>query len=111
MKKNRSNKSSIELDSIFHTNATELIVRNTINIKELNSKATSISSIDFGERSLKYQQLVKTMNAPSPVQGLEELPITDDERELMAKIGKDVKNALGSMKVKDVGEVVVGFNF
>lgn len=66
--------------------------------------------MDFGERSLKYQQLVKTMKAPSPIQPLEELAMTDEERELMSKVGKDVNNALGSMKVKDVGEVVVGFN-
>lgn len=76
----------------------------------MNSKAASIVSVDFGERSLRYQQLVKTMKPPSPVQALEELPMTDEERELMNKIGKDVKNALGSMKVKDVGDVVVGFN-
>ena len=66
--------------------------------------------MDFGERSLKYQQLVKTMKAPSPILPLEELSMTDEEREFMSKVGKDVKNALGSMKVKDVGEVVVGFN-
>ena len=76
----------------------------------MNSKATSITAVDFGERSLKYQQLVKTMKAPSPIQPLEELSMTDEERELMSKVGKDIKNALGSMKVKDVGEVVVGFN-
>lgn len=50
------------------------------------------------------------MKAPSPIQPLEELSMTDEERELMSKVGKDVRNALGSMKVKDVGEVVVGFN-
>jgi hypothetical protein len=66
--------------------------------------------VDFGERSLKYQQLVKTMKAPSPILPLEELSMTDEEREFMSKVGKDVRNALGSMKVKDVGEVVVGFN-
>jgi len=76
----------------------------------LNSKVTSITAVDFGERSLKYQQLVKTMKAPSPILPLEELSMTDEEREFMSKVGKDVKNALGSMKVKDVGEVVVGFN-
>jgi len=28
----------------------------------------------------------------------------------MTKAARDVKSALGSMKVKDVGQVVVGFN-
>ena len=36
--------------------------------------------------------------------------MTDEEREWMERVGKDVKTAFGSMKVKDVGEVVVGFN-
>lgn len=76
----------------------------------MNSKCTSITTLDFGERSLKYQQLVKTMAAPSPPQPIEEASITEDERQWMIRIGKDVKNALGSMKIVDVGEVVVGFN-
>jgi hypothetical protein len=84
--------------------------RNTINIKELNSKATSITNIDFGERSLRYKQLVKSVKAPSPVLAPEQVSVTDDEREWMVRVGKDVKNALGSMKVQDVGEVVMGFN-
>lgn len=67
-------------------------------------------NLDFGEQSLKYQQLVKTMKAPSPIIEPEEVSMTDEEREWMERIGKDVKTAFGSMKVKDVGEVVVGFN-
>ena len=50
------------------------------------------------------------MAAPSPPQPIEEASITEDERQWMIRIGKDVKNALGSMKIVDVGEVVVGFN-
>jgi hypothetical protein len=50
------------------------------------------------------------MKAPSPSQPVEEVSVTDDERQWMIRIGKDVKNALGSMKIVDVGEVVVGFN-
>ena len=76
----------------------------------MNSKATSIVSVDFGDRSLRYQQLVNTMKPPSPVQALEELAMTEEETELMSNVTKDVKNALCSMNVKDVGEVVVGFN-
>ena len=88
----------------------KLTSSNTINIKELNSKATSITSLDFGERSLKYQQLVKTIKAPSPIIPPDEVSMTDDEREWMKRVGEDVRNALGSMKVKDVGQVVVGFD-
>lgn len=76
----------------------------------MNSKATSIANLDFGERSLNYQQLVKTMKAPSPIIQPEEVALTDEEREWMKRVGKDVMTAFGSMKVKDVGEVVVGFN-
>ena len=88
----------------------KLIGRNTINIKDLNAKYTSLSTFDFGERSLKYQQLVKAIKAPIPVQPPEQVSMTDDEIEWMIRIGKDVKNALGSMKIQDVGQVVVGFN-
>jgi hypothetical protein len=66
--------------------------------------------LDFAERSFKYQQLVKTIKAPSPFVPAEEVPITDEEREWMARVGKDVKDALGSIKVQDVGQVVVGFD-
>jgi hypothetical protein len=59
---------------------------------------------------LKYQRLVKTIKAPSPIIPPEEVSMTDDEREWMKRVGEDVKNALGSMKVKDVGQVVVGFD-
>ena len=76
----------------------------------MNSQATSITNLDFGERSLNYQQLVKTIKAPSPIIPPNEVSMTDDEREWMRRVGKDVKNALGSMKVKDVGQVVVGFD-
>jgi len=76
----------------------------------LNAKSTSITTLDFGERSLKYQQLVKSVKAPSPIITPEELSITDEEREWMNRAGRDVKNALGSMKVQDVGKVVVGFD-
>lgn len=84
--------------------------RNTINIKELNAKSISIANIDFGERSLRYQQLAKTLKPPSPASPPEEISVTNDEREWMIRVGKDVKNTLLSMKVQDVGEVVVGFN-
>ena len=67
-------------------------------------------NFDFGERSLKYQQFVKALQAPSPVVLPEAVSITDEERQLMKQVGTDVKNALGSMKVKDVGEIVVGFD-
>jgi hypothetical protein len=87
-----------------------LNIRNTINIKQLNSKSTSITNLDFGERSLRYQQLVKTMKSPSPIEQPQQVSITDEEREWMASIGKDVTDALGSMKIEDVGQVVVGFN-
>ena len=50
------------------------------------------------------------MKAPSPITQPEEVSMTDEEREWMKRVGKDVKTAFGSMKVKDVGEVVVGFN-
>lgn len=76
----------------------------------MNAKSTSITTLDFGERSLKYQQLVKSVKAPSPIITPEELSITDEEREWMNRAGRDVKNALGSMKVQDVGKVVVGFD-
>jgi hypothetical protein len=76
----------------------------------LNAQSGSIDNIDFGERSLKYQQLVKTIKIPTPVTPPEQVSVADDEREWMLRIGKDVKNALGSMKVKDVGQVVVGFD-
>jgi hypothetical protein len=84
--------------------------RNTINIKELNSKNASITTFDFGERSTKYQTLVKTLQAPSPVVLPEATSISDEEREWIKRVGSDVKNAFGSMKVKDVGEIVVGFD-
>jgi hypothetical protein len=84
--------------------------RNTINIKELNSKNTLITTFDFGERSIKYQALVKTLQAPSPMVLPEVTSISDEEREWIKSIGSDVKNAFGSMKVKDVGEIVVGFD-
>jgi len=76
----------------------------------LNAKSTSITTLDFGERSLKYQQLIKSVKAPSPIITPEELSITDEEREWMNRAGRDIKNALGSMKVQDVGKVVVGFD-
>lgn len=84
--------------------------RNTINIKELNSKTTAIATVDFGERSLRYQQLVKSLKAPSPIVQSEVTSLAEDEREWITRVGKDVKNTIGSMKVKDVGDVVVGFN-
>jgi hypothetical protein len=84
--------------------------RNTINIKELNAQTTSITTLDFGERSLRYQKLVKAMKAPSTETTPEEVPLSEEEREFMTKAARDVKSALGSMKVKDVGQVVVGFN-
>ncbi len=76
----------------------------------MNSKNASVINFDFGERSLKYQQLVKTLKAPSPVVLPEAVSITEEEREWMKRVGSDVKNAFGSMKVKDVGEIVVGFD-
>jgi hypothetical protein len=76
----------------------------------LNAQSGSVTNLDFGERSLKYQQLVKTIKAPIPVTPPEQVSVADDEREWMLRVGKDVKNALGSMKVKDVGQVVVGFD-
>ena len=109
MKKSLSNKSSTELERTS-TTSTQFNVRNTINIKELNFKASSITNLDFGERSIKYQQLVKTIKAPSPVSLPEEVSMTDDEREWMKRVGNDVTTAFGSMKIKNVGEVVVGFN-
>jgi hypothetical protein len=66
--------------------------------------------LDFGERSLNYQQLVKQIKAPIPIVAPEEVSVTDEEREWMSRVGKDIKNAFGSMKVQDVGDVVVGFN-
>lgn len=59
---------------------------------------------------MKYQQLVKSIKAPNPVTPPEQISVADDEREWMLRVGKDVNNALGSMKVKDVGQVVVGFD-
>lgn len=76
----------------------------------MNASSTSIANINFGEGSLKYQQLVKTLKPPSPVEPAEQVLVTNDEREWMIRAGEDIKNALGSMKVQDVGEVVVGFN-
>jgi len=67
-------------------------------------------NFDFGERSLKYQQFVKTLQAPSPVVLPEAVSITDEERQWMKQVASDVKNAFGGMKVKDVGEIVVGFD-
>jgi hypothetical protein len=55
--------------------------RNTINIKELNLKNMSITTLDFGEQSTKYQVLVKTLQAPSPVVLPEATSISDEERE------------------------------
>ena len=66
--------------------------------------------LDYAERSFKYQDLVKNVQAPSPIVLPEELHMTDEEREWMTRVGKDVKNALGSIKVQDVGQVVVGFD-
>jgi hypothetical protein len=66
--------------------------------------------MDFGERSLRYQQLVNTIKPPSPFRPPSPLPLTDDEREWMIRVGNDVKTAMGSMKVRDVGNIVVGFN-
>jgi hypothetical protein len=86
---------------------------NTINIKELNAQTTSIMNLDFGERSLRYQKLVKGMKAPSSSSREttpEEVALSEDEREFMNKAARDIKSAFGSMKVKDVGQVVVGFN-
>jgi hypothetical protein len=80
---------------------------NQINIKELNAGIPE--PLDFAERSFKYQQLMKTIEAPSPIVPPEEVPITAEEREFMARLGKDVKDALGSIKLQDVGQVVVGF--
>jgi hypothetical protein len=80
---------------------------NQINIKELNAGIPE--PLDYAERSFKYQQLVKTIKAPSPIVPPEEVPISDEEREWMIRMGKDVKAALGSIKVLDVGQVVVGF--
>jgi hypothetical protein len=82
--------------------------RHQINIKELNAGIPE--PLDFAERSFKYQQLVKTIKVPSPMVPAEEVPITDEEREWMTRVGKDVKDALGSIKVQDVGQVVVGFD-
>jgi len=76
----------------------------------LNSRNASVINFDFGERSLRYQQLVKTLQAPSPIVLPEAVSITEEEREWMKRIGTDVKDAFGSMKVKDVGEIVVGFD-
>jgi hypothetical protein len=53
---------------------------------------------------------VKTLQAPSPVVLPEATSISDEEREWIKSVGSDVKNAFGSMKVKDVGEIVVGFD-
>jgi hypothetical protein len=50
------------------------------------------------------------MKAPSPIIQPEEVSLADEEREWMKQVGKDVGTAFGSMKVKDVGAVVVGFN-
>lgn len=80
---------------------------NQINIKELNAGIPE--PLDYAERSFKYQQLVKTIKAPSPIVPPEEVPISEEEREWMIRMGKDVKAALGSIKVLDVGQVVVGF--
>jgi hypothetical protein len=80
---------------------------NQINIKELNAGIPE--PLDYAERSFKYQQLVKTIKAPSPIVPPEEVPISDEERDWMIRMGKDVKAALGSIKVLDVGQVVVGF--
>jgi hypothetical protein len=40
----------------------------------------------------------------------EAVSISDEEREWIKRVGTDVKNAFGSMKVRDVGEIVVGFD-
>ena len=53
---------------------------------------------------------MKTLQAPSPIVLPEAVSITEEEREWMKRIGTDVKDAFGSMKVKDVGEIVVGFD-
>jgi hypothetical protein len=83
---------------------------NTINIKELNAQTKSIIHLDFGERSLRYQNLLKGIKAPSPDSTPEEISISDEEREFVIKAARDISSALGSMKVKDVGQVVVGFD-
>jgi hypothetical protein len=70
----------------------------------------SITTLDFGEQSTKYQALVKMLQAPSPVVLPEATSISDEEREWIERVGSDVKNAFGSMKIKDVGEIVVGFD-
>ena len=82
----------------------------TINIKELNALITNSNELNVADRSLKYQQLVKTIKAPSPIVPPEEISVSDEEREWMVRVGKNVKDALGSIKVKDVGQVVVGFD-
>ena len=53
---------------------------------------------------------MKTLQAPSPIVLPEAVSITEEEREWMKRIGTDVKDAFRSMKVKDVGEIVVGFD-
>jgi hypothetical protein len=85
-------------------------VSNSINIKDVNSKTSSIVNVDFGERSLKYQQLVRTLKPPSPIEEPEQDVMTTQEREFMVQVGGDVKNALGKVKVEDVGPLVRGFN-
>jgi hypothetical protein len=51
------------------------------------------------------------MKAPiSPVVLPEPISMTEEEREWIEMVGSDVKNAFGSMKVKDVGQVVIGFD-
>lgn len=67
-------------------------------------------TVEFGERSLRYQELVKNVKAPSPIILPEQMTVTDEERDWMVRAGKDVSNALRSMKVQPVGDVVMGFN-
>jgi len=59
---------------------------------------------------LKYQQLVKKIKAPEPAPAPEVMSISDDEREWMVRVGRNVKHVLGSIQVQDVGQVVVGFD-
>ena len=94
----------------IHLSATVTKNSNTINIKELNAQSRSIINLDFGERSLRYQKLLKGIKAPSPDSTPDEVPLSEEERDFMIKAARDVSSALGSMKVKDVGQVVVGFD-
>jgi hypothetical protein len=66
--------------------------------------------VDFGERSLKYQQLVRTLKPPGPIEEPVKDVLSAQEREFLGQVGRDVKDALGKAKLEDVGPLVKGFN-